>query len=570
MASVRSFDFNALPAATRQRLVYALTSRDAGYAPLLSDAPGLAGQLVGRGFLVLLGLGTLAVTAVVDLGSLGGSAAWQGWPYALVYVLATAAALYGLLSAWRRVRLRRSLPFPPGRHLFPLDVVDARTRQVRLVPLAQLQDLKAVHHHTNGVYTHTLFSLAFQGGPTETFSVRGKAAAEAALQQLGRRQAEIQRASQDSDWNTLARLDPLFELRHANWQVGPAAPEGEPGTARALAGFWRWRAVLALAGGLLFGLPVWLGRNLVSDQLQYAEASRLKTEQAYRRYLAGGRLHAGEVRAALPRVAFGEARKQGSVTALRGVLSRYPRAGLEADVAGEVHALYAAALTRFQAQASTSDPSLLPFMRRLLVALESAGSPALQVRFTRPSPQALAALDLSVQQGASRHEGREVAPATRHFGSESAASREARIVAELERGFKAIFPSDVLHVAAPRVVDARQPVIDIAYEIAPSGSLYSSRETGRLFVGILVRFDVGLALPAQPPGWRFGLDVQPPQTFSVQVDLPPGALKGVAPDERVYVVMAERAFDQLGAKLRSAFFRPGSEAFTRAAAGGQR
>ena len=564
VATPINLDFNALPLSLRQRFISVLTSPNPAEAPILVAQLSTFKSLFRSGCYAFFGAYIAWAFFDSGFGTLGAAHAWQGPTAIIGYGLGIAALVYGCLGIPGYLQLGKSLPFPPGRYLFAWDFVDARTSTLKLFSLAKLKNLQAVHHHSYFFYTYTDLTFTFEGAPTQKVICRDKAVAESTLNLLRQRQAEMRQAIQNSDNQTLVRLDPFFDVRTADWRLGPPEPESSPYTARELPRIFRWPVLVALAAGLVIGVPLWAGRNLLSDINQYRQATRLNLERTYLQYLAGGQFYRDEVNAILPRVAFNEAQRAASVTRLKSVLQRYPAAGLEQDVAREIKLLYAAALKRFRDQAASSDPALGPFMERVLAALETSRNSALQVQFTRPTPDELVKADKNLE-ALAKARGKQMAPAARHFGSDSAAPREQRIVSELARGFKAIFPSDVLEVKSQYAESGRQPSIQIAYQIASSGTVYSNRESERLFVGVVVRFDVGLALPGESAGWRFKLEVRPPESFTVTTQTPRGALKGVAPDEQVYVVMAERAFDQLGFKIRSAFFRPDSEAFKRAA-----
>ncbi|HUQ75259.1 MAG TPA: hypothetical protein VM183_11065 [Burkholderiales bacterium] len=564
MTNAREIDFNALPLSVRQRFVAAVNSSNAADAPLAREVQGVVALSIGLAMLVLLAWGGLS--GLRDgFGQLGDPNAWQGWDEVANKGVWLAAAFYAALALWRRLRMRRAVPYAPGRYLFPVDLVDAQTRQLKIRPLANLKTIQPVHHYTQGIYRKTVLNLQFDDGTSESLVVRGKERAEQGIAQWQAKQAELQQAVQASDRAVLARLDPLFDVRAAKWNLdSPAATDGPLATGRVPA-YLKWRAPIAIGAALVVALAALAVRNVLSDEAIYKEALRRGTERAYLDYVSAGWRHVDEIRAGLPRVALSDAKKKGSVTALRSVLQRYRGAGLDAEVAKEISVLYAAAMETFRAQAATADPTLVPFMERLLSVLRDAGGSTLQVRFTRPTIDALQTADARVVQRLGEPKAREFAPSASHFSSNSAAPREGRIVGEMNRGFKAIFPSDILTVAAAASPDSRLPVLDIAYTITPSGAIYKLDESSRLFVGVVAHFDVRMSLPAGSGDWRFQVEVQPPEKFTVNYQLPPGALKGVAPDERVYVVMAERAFDQLGLKLRTAFFKPDSDAYQRAA-----
>ncbi|UUZ47889.1 hypothetical protein LP420_33180 [Massilia sp. B-10] len=150
-----------------------------------------------------------------------------------------------------------------------------------------------------------------------------------------------------------------------------------------------------------------------------------------------------------------------------------------------MHALYQQALSRFAAQAATSDPDLMGSMTQLLQVLEERGDPHVGIRFIRPTNEALAQMDERIKLNASRLGGRQVIPAAAHFASDSAAVREARIVTGLRSGFATIFPNDVLSLTQVGATDKRLPVLTIDYQIEPSGQLYVLEKTDRAFVGLV-------------------------------------------------------------------------------------
>jgi hypothetical protein len=564
MTTSREVDFNALPLSVRQQFVAAVKSSNAADAPLAREVQGVVALSIGLAVFVLLAWGGLASLGN-GFGQLGDPNAWQGWSEVVNKAVWPAGTFYVALALWRRVRMRRVVPYAPGRYLFPVDLVDAQTRQLKIRSLADLKSIQPVHQYIHGIYRRTVLTFSFEDGASEKLVVSGKERAEQAIAQWQAKQAELRQAAQASDRAALTRLDPFFDVRAAKWNLdSPAAMDGPVATGHVPA-YLKWRAPIAIGAALIVAFIALAVRNVASDQVIYEEALRRGTERAYLDYLSAGWRNVDQIRAGLPRVALSDAKKKASVTALRSVLQRYPGAGLDTEVATEIGSLYAAAFETFRAQAATADPTLVPFMERLLSVLRDAGGSTLQVRFTRPTVDALQAADARVAQRLGDAKAREFAPSASHFSSNSAAPRESRIVGEMNRGFRAIFPSDILTVAAAASPDSRLPVLDIAYTITPSGAIYKLEESNRLFVGVVAHFDVRMSLPARTGDWRFQVEVQPPQQFTINYQLPPGALKGVAPDERVYVVMAERAFDELGLKLRTAFFKPESDAYRRAA-----
>ena len=307
-------------------------------------------------------------------------------------------------------------------------------------------------------------------------------------------------------------------------------------------------------------------RNFLSDEQQFAAAKKEGTEPAYQSYLATGWRHKAEIEAGRPAVAFADARKAASVTAYRSVLRRFPKAGFEADAGKEIAAIYKASFERFKKQAATSDPTLIPFMEALLATLQTEPNPSLQLRFKRPSADALAKAEAKMKSGVIIVG--EIAPVAPHFSNTSADVRERRITAELARAFKTIFPNDVLNVSAPPTLNPRLPVFDIAYDVLPSGKYYSEVENPsslRRFVGIIVRFDTLLKIAGSDATRQLKFEVLPPDRFTVKTAGTKSKVPLTPDDNSIYVTMADGAFDQLGVKLRTAFFSPTSTAFQQAA-----
>lgn len=634
MAEARTIDFNKLPKSVRERLITCIAGQ-ASPAPVLLDR-GSAAAPVGWAFLALVAGAVLFGVATSGYARPYDSASVQGPIALLFYAGAIFVVAYSILAFIRTRKLRAVLPFLPGRYLFPMDFVDARERTLRVVPMVMLVDLSAVHHHTNGVYTHTLFTLTFEGGKTEAFTVGAKPVAEMALQSLKMSRAAISEAVQARNIDALASLDPFFEIRVADaWDNPPPDKGFDPGRLAGEMPPWLVKASLvAIAPALLLGPIVWYARNRMSDEAMFARAAQMNTEQAFEDYLMHGQRHADEVRGELlwkaafdeaqktgtsksldvfvrkypdtpvsketltetiPRLALKEAVAVGTVSAVREFIKNYPGSVVDADARAEMHKLFAGALAAFREQASKADPKMLPFVERLLKYLEDKDSPPVLVSFhgTRAPTLELAdkllqnqkkepgALDIPSLPGLAPS----LAAVSPHFSDERSEPREDAIVTILQGAFATIFPADVLplkkgtpRIDAPKAEPASDPRIDIDYQVGWSGSTYTSSTSGREFVGIKVDFQVAMRIPgeADKEALRFKLNVAPPEHFTVNYFssgspfINQAILKNEGPtDEKVYEVMAARAFDELSMKLRGVFFKEGSTAFQPRTAGGE-
>lgn len=567
--TVRRVHFNALPELTRHRLVEAGAGRGQP-APVLTQKTAGWGGVLGW---LLLGLtfgGASLWLLSYDFGHMRDSGQ-QSFGFLAALLVGSWLTFYSLLAALRRIRLDRAMPIRRGRYLFPTDLVVATEPILRIYPLSQLMKLDPVHHFNNGSYTGTDFNFDFEGGHRETFTVPNKAHAEQALAYFDRCGFVLAQAVRDGDDATVRSLDIFYEAQdHPLWQqLGTVvdAPAQVPSGPRAhnLPVLLKWASITAFVG-LVLAAPAWFVRNYLSDEAAYRNAVACDSTACFRSYLRGNGRHADEVRDEhLPRAAFGEAERAGTVTALREFILEYPRTQWEERAHQVIHQRFEVVRGQFMAQAATNDPNMPVFMGELLAWLELNGSPPVHVRFNAPSGQMLEEIDRDLPPNTS--------PVAPHFTAERSAPREQHITKVLQRGFGAVFPEDVMSLEhRGRILPTTPPetlhaTIDVSYVIRPSGSIYIDDVTQRQFIGIHNDFVVRMAIPGSTRSHSFQLQVQPPQRFSVGYDR--FDVSGQGPtDGAVYTTMASRAFEQLGTQLPMVFFRPGSPAYQRAISDG--
>src|SRR6185369_16436381 len=85
------------------------------------------------------------------------------WGYAALGVV----LCFGVFSAVRVAIVRGKLPYGPGVYVFPVDLVDARTNQLGLIPMSELKEAKVSEGEREAV-------LTFRDGSSFTFPL-GKA-----------------------------------------------------------------------------------------------------------------------------------------------------------------------------------------------------------------------------------------------------------------------------------------------------------------------------------------------------------------------------------------------------------
>lgn len=597
----RKIHYNQLSPELRQRLI-ACFSGESAPAPILSEQLSVTGAIVGYLFLSLMGLGLLLFCLTVDFGSLYRGIQHPGW--LVGYVLAFFLVFFGVLKSTQRYLMAKNFPFKPGRYLFPLEIVDARQSVLRVIPMAAMTDFRAVHHHTNGAYTHTELHFYFEGGVHEMFSVRGKQLAEETLDKFDAQRALFRQALEEGDMGIVAALDPFLEIRlnEQGWEpyTAEAVTVQEGPAVRDLITPMLYPSAVALVLALGAASPAWAGRQYLSDGARFDRAmSASLSPNSYSNraseletYLSrdGFRFRDRVKNEELPKARYEIAKAQKSVTALREFLTAYPDSKYKADAQAEISRHFKEALEKFKAQAAKENPKGTEFMEKLLSYMEREASPPMEVRFRPPPTQHLAGVDADMAKkfgpGADpklkRKDpvyGRSMAPIAPEFADTKAKPREEAIVKILQNGFKAVFPEDILVLEnGPRLMDADlktdaegkktikglrwpRPTIVVDYVVLPSGAIYTlDKDPLRVFTGIEVFFLVSMHLPDSEDELNFTMHVEPPQNFTVNYSSSLG-LGTLGPStSQVYNVMAIRAFDQLATKLRDFFFDPNSEA----------
>jgi hypothetical protein len=548
MSDIRTVEFNALPKSVRERFV-GLTIGTAQPAPALAERTSTKSKILGLSFLAAL-VGLFALSAVVaGIGDWYKEFAIHGPLFVLLVYVPLFFLFFLVLLVIARRRLAGSpFPYQPGRYLFPTDFVDARTGTLRIIPTRLLSDFKGTHMHTNNSYTHTQLNFVFQG-TTEQFIVRGQEAAQTATNAFWDSQKALTAAAQAQDWDAIAKLDPFAECRRTGKWEGGAANDGGP-QIKTVPPYFRWRYAIAAVAAIVLCPLIALGRNFISDEKMFSMGKEFDTESSWGQYIDHGWRHIPEAKLAQPIAAFREAQKDATVSKMRRVLKTYPGSSVEADARAALHGLYMKTFADFQGKASTTDPRMLQFMRRLIDYLEKNDTATVRVVFSPPSTGTLAQADAFFQREYARG-GKTVEPISPYFQPKNSSPREGSIVGRLNTAFGAIFPTDVLRLeqAGQGAPPTKDPTISIAYVVGPSGRAYLSDDNQRVFVGIDVSFGMLMRIPNEANRFDFNLKVSPPERFGYRVA--PGASQA----EAAYNAMAERAFDEFTQKLQAVFFR---------------
>ncbi len=612
---MRLIDFNELPRTTRERFVRSLVSDSPAARPLCKRTSKPRSRLA---WVVLV---VVVVVAIVGLSQAHFGAAHapvQDRRFLGGYVLFWAALGLALSMLARRRAIAGSLPFTPGVYVFPLDLVDARTRDLELHPLSELQALDPVHHTKGGKYTHSTLWFVF---PTKSFAfeIRGLAAATQQLTAVQAARENLAAALQRGSLDELSPFDPFADARARSFE--PAHDHGLLARGRPMWTRFIW--ALTVIVGLLGGVGWWRLRNWQSDEWAFRRLESDPDIALVDAYLHGGGLRAAEVKSVvLPRARLAEAKKEPDgaerAVAIERFLLAYPKSAVEeearAALADALHAdfltqktvsglrafiarwpdardvpaanvkirdLYRETIDDFQTHANAADKSVVPIVLGLLTYSEEQARP-IEVRFRRRGAATLASADSLLAKGLLDDDGptpggnAEVSP---HLGGPDASRREAALVVGLERSFATVFPAGVValklgppleEAEAPPpgtrpLADVSAPTIVIDYEVGWAGTTYVARDSRRRYLGVSVRFDLAVQIPNEARVLALSIKVEPPETFPIddvthdpifQALVPPGPRSASSNDSGVYGVMLLRAFDQMAARMMSVVFEP--------------
>ncbi|MDC3953415.1 hypothetical protein [Polyangium jinanense] len=316
---VRVLDFDRLPDIVRERLVRGLA--DGGMpGPLLRVEEDAAGTIPGsRRFWLGAGITAAFVWLVlwfVQFGDLEGRFAVQPRAFMLGHALVVSVlALAVIVHVYFRRSKDEGAPFPSGRYLYSLDLVEVRGR---ILTVTSLATLRRVEGRAGGRREEVI--LVFGDGEAAPLRVFGDATelaceAQAAIE-------EATRLVLPDDQPAIERLDPFFELRVADdWASAESIAKDNGSRVPA----FRWLVLASTAVGALLGPASWFARNHASDasmfgQVLEAAESASDAEFAWRQMLYGD---VGlRPRSAFDDIAFERAKKR--AVSLAEYLSMYP------------------------------------------------------------------------------------------------------------------------------------------------------------------------------------------------------------------------------------------------------
>lgn len=300
-------------------------------------------------------------------------------------------------------------------------------------------------------------------------------------------------------------------------------------------------------------IPVWMGRNAASDTAFFESATRAQSTAALEGYIKTGRRSVDAARAALPRLALNEAKRAGTVTALRAFLKTYAASPLAAEARTELRARYAGAIERYQRQAPPDGPGAKAITAAIHAA-EATGVARIAIIDEGPSEEVFKTLD---RVASPRSPIGYNVMLTAGFFSPAQMALTHRINSPMQRAFAAVFPPDVLTTYSSRGgrSEDHEPRLVVEYTVPPTTRL-GTMDT-RAFVLFSVRFRARMYVGSETV-FDMPLTVDPPNSMMVQ-----GSGRSILTSD-VYGTIQRRAFDEMANTLIATIFDRSSQAYRQA------
>ncbi len=584
------FDFFKLSRERQERFI-ASTKGAAPPAPILARRGGTSSARI-HALIALIAALLFAGLLVQGFGSLSSPLAVHKPALLGAYVVLVFLLPFGVLRALAFARETKMLPYKAGIYAFPMTLIDARQKHLRVYPMT---DLVKAEPGPGG------FVLTVKGAGAISFPLGSGESADQLSQQIEIAKANVAHAVASQDEGELVTLDPLYEGKRWSSPIGPkeALIETPPG-------YKRLTPLIALAVAITLGPLMWFSRNASSEDSMLLKATALNTPAAYRQYLAVGSRHSDDVsRVMLPRAelkdaqalgtvegmqAFiashpnsaidGEAqnalhdayareletaKKVGTVTALQAFAQKYPQHGMSADLAKATHALYDAVFAKFKTRAASADPGLLSFVQRLLAFLEAHG-PTMRVAIARELGPGVERADKFIG-ASSLNRGRGNKQVSHWFDAPPPTSADV-IAKSIATTFDDVFPTDVLtFAAAPNADDnaiaaLKEPSIFIKLRIDWPGVVYGSTTMKRAFAGISMSGDATATIPGDPKTFHISVVVGAARGLLLEYETPTHPLMKSnitvnpdAPEAGVYGLQELRGIDLATSVVERAFFK---------------
>lgn len=587
---LRVVDFRALSRSVQERFV-ACTTGASSPLPRLVMPPRSWPTTLGVCSIVV-GLGGLIVLLVRGYGQLDRPESLHTLESLPIYAVTMGLVALGIAELLRIRAERRALPYDRGIYVFPVSIVDARESRLQVLPLSSVSEVERRGRDVR---------LLLVDGGVVTLRAEDDDRAEAALDAIAHGRDEAFSLGWEGRITQSFRLDPLQAPR-------VSSPLGsKTGLARDVP---RWATHATVIGpliGVLLAPGLLFARNTSSDDVLFARVTARGDAEAFRAYLArGGRRSLEVSQTLLPRAELRQvekehsveaidhyrathpdaipdevaaarrramldelarAKKPGTVAALQEFLRRHPDHGLEPEVRGAMHALFAPALVSYRQKPMRSS-EVRSFVERLFAWSETkahAGTEAttIQIRFRKRPTPSLRKADKMV---AAHHWFLgETSYPSRYFDAAHAEKREKQFGALLARRVQDAFGPTVFTVEmGPRLEDApfdggglppvTEPTLFITHTEDWRGRFDGSITKPRgIWVGVGHHFEALFVIPGEARALAFVVDTPDPIPHKLIKDQPN---RTISLEEELYGEMAQQAFGTFTEKLTATILPP--------------
>jgi S1-C subfamily serine protease len=475
------------------------------------------------------------------------------WPWLVGWFLA-AALIAGGVAGWLRGRKQAALlGAPAGTYLFASDLIDFRDGVCTVFDLDQLTEIrpKVVHDAIPSSEIEFVF-----GHNTLAIRLMGKQAAQLTINKFWPARESLLAAVSAEEWDTVASFDPLYEARYmGTWDqlrrpsavmlTRHSAIDGKMGGGLLgiPAAVWKWGAI---AGAVIAPILWWSG-NFLRESMAFSRAQSHDSVASWSAYLKRSQpRHYSEVKEQyLPKAALRAAKKDGTAAALRGFLTRYGQTSSAPEAQAALHALFADAAAKAQAEAGEPAREAL---KNLLKWMEDHQTSQLEVRFGSSSAAQMAAIDEFIQEiGMARRVKVPIAPIGPSLAPRVVNQHEDELVDLVKAGFGTYLRPDVVEITKGGVFSGMvaaldQPALTVTCYAEPRPVLIPDEDTRQLFLGLAFNVEFNLYVPGSTP-----------YTSKFEVAFADQAPKTRGKDT-LYDGMVTYAFEETGSRIADALF----------------
>jgi hypothetical protein len=475
------------------------------------------------------------------------------WPWLAGWFLAAALLLAGVIGCLRGRKHAVRLGAPAGTYLFASDLIDLRDGGCTLFDLDQLTEIrpKAVHDALPSSEIEFVF-----GHNVLAVRLAGKQAAQMTINKFWPARESLLAAASAGEWDTVASFDPLYEARYMGTWDQLRRPSAvmltrhmtiDAKMGRGVAGVPPSVLLWGAVAGVVAAPILWWSGNLLRESLAFSHARSANTVASWSAYLR--RPHAAHFSEArqeyLPQAALRAAKKEGTATALRGFLAKYGQTSAAADAQAALHALFADASAKAQAEAGEPAREAI---KNLLRWMEEHQTNQLEVRFGSSSVAEMTALDDFVKEIAeARQVKAPIAPIGPSLAPDVVHRHEDELVESVKAGFASYLRPDVVQIAKGGVFSGLvaaldQPALTVTCYAEPRPVLIPDDEKRQIFLGLGFNVEFNLYVPGSEP-YTSKFQVE----FAGEVPKPRG-------QDTLYDGMVAYAFEETGARIADVLF----------------